>query len=45
MNLETIVIMFLSYSLGAFTIWIKRKCEKESEESSTLPQNCPYVNK
>ena len=43
MNFETIIIMFLSYSLGMFTIWIKRRCEKESEEGTSLPLNCPYV--
>ena len=43
MNFETIIIILLSYSLGVFSVWIKRRCERESNEGSSLPLNCPYV--
>jgi len=45
MNYETIIVMFLSYLLGVFTVWIKHRCEKVDEEGESLPLNCPYVNK
>ena len=45
MNFEIVIIMFLSYGLGVFTIWIKRRCETIDEEKSSLPLNCPYVEK
>ncbi len=32
MNIETIIIITLSYLLGVFSVWVKRKCEINSTD-------------